>query len=100
MQNENSKEVLLVKSLSHKKANELRSILTKQVRNIWIYVFETKNPEEFDVHIGNEWGGKPTETQQALASELVKDFLPETDSVETLRDHEFVDVTDEVQFSV
>lgn len=100
MENENNKEVLLVKSLSHKRANELRSVLTKQVRHVWVYVFETKKADEFDVYIANEWGGKPSITQQSIANELCKDFVPGNEYIETIPEHEFVDITDEVQFSI
>jgi len=97
---ENGKEVLLVKSLSHKRANELRSILTKNINHIWVLVFHTKVEHEFDVYIANEWGGKPSQNQLTEAQTFSNSFSVNSEEPETLRDNDFIDVTDEVQFTL
>lgn len=73
LENESTKESLLAKSLTHAKANELRSLLMKTVKHLWVLVKSTKTNSKdglFDVYIANEWGSAPTDEQRKLSMVL------------------------------
>lgn len=98
MKDENG-EVLISSNISHVEANRLRSALTKTVPRVWVLVMNTKDPSLYNVFIANDWGGRPSSKQIELASN-VQNTMNNDVVVDTLRDDEFVDVTDDVQFSL
>lgn len=95
--NDDRKEVLLANGLTHRRANELRSMLVKTVKHIWVLVFETTKVDNYDVYIANEWGGTPSKEQKELSMALATGFIDEEQHVDTLRQEEYIDVTDDIQ---
>lgn len=92
-----SKDVFVAKSLSHKRANELRSLLMKSVKHVWVMVHTTTNPESFNVSIANEWGMTPSDDQKKLAMTLATglESSSELDAEEVTED-QIIDISDEV----
>ena len=99
MKDENTGEALIISNVTHGDANKLRSALMKTVKRVWVLIKTTKKPEQFNVFIANEWGGKPTVVQLEQATDIKNNMFDDHEA-ETVRDEDVIDVTDDVQFTL